>query len=246
MDPSLNIPDIWLLDIRRGAESRLTLAAGSLGGNVSAVWSPDGTRVLFSASRKVVRFQMFERAAAGGGEETLLFASEDSVHADDWSPDGQFIVYSNLPAATSDLKLLRASDRSSTTLVASRFRESNARISPDGRWLAYTSDETGRPEIYLRPFPDGTASVAISVGGGSEPSWRRDGHELFYLAPNGGLMSVALTASDVVKASRPTELFRTQIPGNRQFLGSSYAATADGGRFLVPTAVGDPPRRRSP
>jgi Tol biopolymer transport system component len=164
------------------------------------------------------------------------------VHADDWSPDGQFIVYSTLPAPTSDLKLLRASDRRSTTLVASRFRERNARISPDGRWLAYTSDETGRPEIYLRPFPDGTASVVISIGGGSEPSWRRDGNELFYLAPNGGLMSVVLTASDVVKASRPTELFRTQVPGNSQSLGTSYAATADGRRFLVPTAVGDPPQ----
>ena len=241
MDPHLGVPDIWLLDVRRGTEFRLTRETGSPGGNVSAVWSPDGTRVLFSASRKAVRFQMFERPAAGGGEEALVFASGDSVHAEDWSPDGRFIVYSNLPAPTSDLILLRVSDRQSTTLVASRFNEGNARISPDGRWLAYTSNETGRPEIYLRPFPDGTASVLISVGGGSEPSWRRDGHELFYLAPNGGLMSVALTAADVVKASRPTELFRTQIPPNRQPLGISYAATADGQRFLVPTAVGDPP-----
>jgi hypothetical protein len=84
--------------------------------------------------------------------------------------------------------------------------------------------------------------VVISIGGGFEPSWRRDGNELFYLAPNGGLMSVVLTASDVVKASRSTELFRTQVPGNSQSLGTSYAATADGRRFLVPTAVGDPPQ----
>jgi len=84
--------------------------------------------------------------------------------------------------------------------------------------------------------------VLISVGGGSEASWRKDGHELFYLAPNGGLMSVTLTASDVVRASRPTELFRIQIPGDRRSPGTAYAATADGERFLVPTAVGDPPQ----
>src|SRR6266487_622125 len=98
------------------------------------------------------------------------------------------------------------------------------------------------PEIYVRPFPAGTPSVVISIGGGTESSWRRHGNELFYLAPNGGLMSVVLTASDVVKASGPTELLRTRVPGNSQFLGASYAATPDGRRFLVPTAVGDPPQ----
>jgi eukaryotic-like serine/threonine-protein kinase len=84
--------------------------------------------------------------------------------------------------------------------------------------------------------------VLISVGGGSEPSWRRDGKELFYLAPDGGLMSVGLTASDVVTAGRPSELFRTHIPGDRHRNSTSYAATADGRRFLVTTAVGDPPQ----
>jgi eukaryotic-like serine/threonine-protein kinase len=116
------------------------------------------------------------------------------------------------------------------------------RISPDGRWLAYTSEETGRPEIYVRPFPAGMSSLLISIGGGSEASWRRDGKELFYLAPDGRLMSVGLTASDVVTASRPSELFQTHIPGDRHRNSTSYAATADGRRFLVTTAVGDPPQ----
>jgi Tol biopolymer transport system component len=211
--------------------------------DLSPVWSPDGARVVFSSARKVVRFQVFQRAAAGGAEEIPLFSTDDSVHPDDWSPDGQFIVYTTTPPPPNhDLKLLRLSDLRSTTLLDSRFSESQGRISPDGRWLAYTSDETGRPEIYLRPFPAGSSSVLISIGGGSEPSWRRDGKELFYLASNGGLMSVALSASDVVKAGRPTELFRTHIPGERQNMGSSYAAAADGHRFLVPTAVGDAPQ----
>jgi eukaryotic-like serine/threonine-protein kinase len=238
-DPNVNMPDIWLLDISRSAESRFTFNPWP---DMSPVWSPDGARVVFSSSRNV-RFQVFQRPAAGGAEEIPLFTSEDSAYPDDWSPDGQFIVYStNPPGRNADLKLLRTGDLRSTTLLASRFSEYQGRISPDGRWLAYTSDETGRPEIYLRPFPVGTSSVVISVGGGSEPSWRRDGKELFYLAADGGLMSVALTATDVVKASRPSELFRTHIPGDRHRNGTSYAATADGRRFLVTTAVGDPPQ----
>ena len=238
-DPKLNMPDIWLLDVPRGAESRFTFNPWL---DMSPVWSPDGARVVFSSSRKV-RFQAFQRAAAGGAEESPLFTSEDSVYPDDWSPDGQFIVYStNPPGRNADLKLLHVSDLRSTTLLASPFSEYQGRISPDGRWLAYTSDETGRPEIYLRPFPAGTSSVVISIGGGSEASWRRDGKELFYLAPDGGLMSVGLTASDVVTAGRPSELFRTHVPGDRHRNGTSYAATADGRRFLVATAVGDPPQ----
>jgi eukaryotic-like serine/threonine-protein kinase len=239
LDQTVNAADIWLLDIPRGAESRFTINPWM---DISPVWSPDGARVVFSSSRQVVRSQIFQRPAAGGAEETPLFETQDSVHPDDWSPDGQFLVYStNPPAQNNDLKLLRLSDRRSTILLASRFSEYQGRISPDGRWLAYTSEETGRPEIYLRPFPAGTSSVVISVGGGSEPSWRRDGKELFYLAADGGLMSVALTTSDVVKASRPSELFRTHVP-DRQHNSASYAATADGRRFLIPTAVGDPPQ----
>jgi hypothetical protein len=94
----------------------------------------------------------------------------------------------------------------------------------------------------VRPFPDGTSSVLISTNGGSEPSWRGDGKELFYLAPNGGLMAVDVTPAAAVQVSRPTELFRTRVPADRQRNGTSYAAAADGRRFLMLTSVGHPPQ----
>jgi hypothetical protein len=96
--------------------------------------------------------------------------------------------------------------------------------------------------VYVRAFPEGTSSALISIGGGSEASWRRDGKELFYVAPGGGLIAVGLTRSGGIKASRPTELFRAPISPERRQNGTRYASSADGLRFLIPTAVGDPPQ----
>ncbi len=242
MDPNLNTPDIWLIDLDRGAESRFTFGPQI---DLSPVWSPDGARVAFSSKSDMNRleFQVFERPSAGATDERPLFTSDESTHPEDWSPDGQFLVYStNPPAYNNDLKLLRLSDRRMTPLVASRFSEYEGRVSPDGHWLAYTSEESGRPEVYVRAFPEGTSSVVISIGGGSEASWRRDGQELFYVAPGGELMAVGLTLTAGVKASRPTELFRAPISPERRQNGTRYAARADGRRFLIPTAVGDPPQ----
>jgi eukaryotic-like serine/threonine-protein kinase len=242
MDPSVNTPDLWLIDLARGAESRFTFGPQI---DLSPVWSPDSARVAFSSKSDTNRleFQVYERAAAGGADDRPLFKSDESTHPEDWSPDGRFLVYStNPPAYNNDLKLLRLSDRRTTALVASRFSEYEGRVSPDGRWLAYTSEETGRPEVYVRAFPEGTSSALISIGGGSEASWRRDGQELFYVAPGGGLMAVGLTRSGGIKASRPTELFRAPISPERRQNGTRYASSADGLRFLIPTAVGDPPQ----
>jgi Tol biopolymer transport system component len=242
LDPSVNTPDLWLIDVERGAESRFTFRPQI---DLSPVWSPDGTRVTFSSKSDMNRleFQVFERSTAGGADERPLFVSEDSTHPEDWSPDGRFLVYStNPPAYNNDLKLLRLSDRRTTPLIASRFSEYEGRVSPDGHWLAYTSEESGRPEVYVRAFPEGTSSVVISIGGGSEASWRRDGQELFYIAPDGGVMAAALTLSGGIKASRPAELFRAPISPERRQNGTRYAASADGQRFLIPVAVGAPPQ----
>ncbi len=238
LDPTVDTHDIWMIDVGRGTESRFTFNPFI---DVSPVWSPDGARTVFTVGTGS-GFQMFQRAAGGGADAVPLFASDEAPHADDWNTDGLSIVYSTNPTAqNSNLKLLRLSDLHSTTLVATPYSEYQGRISPDGRWLAYTSDESGRPEIYLRPFPNGTSSTVISIGGGSEAAWRRDGKELFYLAPTGALMSVSFT-SDAGKSGPPTELFRTRAPTDRQRNNSSYAATADGKRFLILTKVGDAPR----
>jgi Tol biopolymer transport system component len=207
---------------------------------MAPVWSPDGSRVLFAASASVVQLQLFQQQVTGGGEARPLLTTEESVIPEDWSPDGQFVVYTiTQPADNNRIMLLHMRDSRTTPLGVTRFSEYEGRISPDGRWLAYTSQESGRPEIYLRPFPSGTSGVIISIGGGSEPSWRRDGRELFYLGPNGALMSVDLTLSAGIKASRPSELFRWNVPADRQSNATRYGSTPDGRRFLVVAAVGD-------
>jgi hypothetical protein len=137
--------------------------------------------------------------------------------------------------------VLRLSDRQSTTVLASRFNEHQGRFSPDGRWLAYTSDESGRQEVYVRPFPTQGDRVQLSNGGGAEAAWRKDGKELFYLAPDGTLMSVAVTLDGGVTADRPQPLFRTRRAGESFRDGQSYAPVRAGDRFLVSTAVGEPP-----
>ena len=149
MDPSVNTPDLWLIDLARGAESRFTFRPQI---DLSPVWSPDSARVAFSSKSDMNRlaFQVFERATAGGADERPLFTSDESTHPEDWSPDGRFLIYStNPPAYNNDLKLLRLNDGHTTPLVASRFSDYEGRVSPDGRWLAYTSEETGRPEVYV-------------------------------------------------------------------------------------------------
>ena len=169
------------------------------------------------------RFDLFRRAARGGAEEARLFTATDPSYADDWSPDGRYIVYSSeAPGRSWNLGLLDVAASQATPLAASQYNEYQGRISPDGRWLAFTSDETGRPEVYVRAFPVGDANVVISTGGGSEPAWRRDSSELFYLSPEGTMMSVSMTASGGrLAAGRPQSLFRIRIPGRSLRNGST-------------------------
>ena len=118
------------------------------------------------------------------------------------------------------------------------FNEFQAQISPDGRWIAYASDESGRWEVYVQSFPELGAKRAISSGGGSEPQWRRDGRELFYVTPDGTLMTVNVMAGSTLQAGRPTPLFRTPIPitGEMNSRRNHYVASPDGQRFLVNAA----------
>jgi Tol biopolymer transport system component len=224
-------PDIWLLDVARGAASRFTFNKWL---DISPIFSPDGETVVFSSSRSG-RFELFRRASRGGAEETRLFTAADPMYADDWSPDGKYIVYSSeRPGRSWDLGLLDVVALRATPLASSQYNEYQGRISPDGRWLAFTSDETGQPEVYLRAFPVGDANVVISTRGGSEPSWRRDGRELFYLSPDGTMMSVNVSvAGGQPEPGRPQSLFRVKVPGRSLRNGSTYAASADGQRFLV-------------
>ena len=228
--PTENAPDIWLLDVEPGPAARFTFNQWL---DISPVWSPDGNAVVFASSR-TGRFTLFRRAARGGPDEAPFFATEASIYPDDWSPDGRYIVYSTDPPA-------RSWDRPARRRHHARgpARElAVQRVSgPDfARW---TMDR-------LHVGPDRTAgSLRAALSGGRrrpprvhrgriEPSWGRDGRELFYLAPDGTMMSVNVSVAGGQPApGRPQSLFRVKVPGRSLRNGSTYAASADGQRFLV-------------
>jgi Tol biopolymer transport system component len=235
--------DLWLIDLSRGsAATRLTL------GTVVAeypLWSRDGERIVFTFNNNRLH-QML--ASRGGEDKELLRSSNVSlVLANDWSPDGRFLLYSEYATSSTgvggslDLGLLSPGGESKPAPFArTTFNEEQGRFSPNGRWVAYVSNQSGVNEVYVgqvaESFVGGSASVGGSVlvsrGGGIAPRWRGDGRELFYLAPTGKLMAVDVTADRDFRASIPTALFQTPA-------GTTVGdVTSDGRRFLFVTPAG--------
>jgi len=180
---------IWLLDLIRGVSTRFTF---DLAPDSAPVWSPDGTRVAFAAPRAGGN-GIYQRATNGSGkEQELVRATGDSKLPDDWPHDGRFLPYTHVdPRTHADLWVLPLAGNgtpsgTATPFANTEFSEEQGRFSPDARWIAYASDESGRSEIYIQPFPappNGGSKMPISRDGGSEPRWRRDGKELFYFSP---------------------------------------------------------------
>jgi Tol biopolymer transport system component len=238
--------DIWLLDSSRpDVAERFTFDPAF--DNIP-IWSPDGTRVLFRSNRNGGPFDLYVKQANGGPEQALLANTQNSKVATDWSGDGRIVLYEAVGENTGwDIWALPLTgpDRKPYAIVQTPFDERDGQLSPDGRWVAYDSNESGRFEIYAQLFPGPGGKVVISTGGGSAPRWRRDGHELFYLAPDGAIVAVPLHASAdgrALEPGAPVPLFRQPIvtggflpEGNRQ----QYTVTPDGQRFLVDVATGD-------
>jgi Tol biopolymer transport system component len=239
--------DIWLLDLIRGVSTRFTF---DLAPDSAPVWSPDGTRVAFAAPRAGGN-GIYQKATNGSGkEEELVHATGDPKRPDDWSHDGRFLLYTHVdPRTHADLWVLPLAGNgtpsgTATPFANTEFSEEQGRFSPDARWIAYASDESGRSEIYIQPFPvppNGGSKMPISRDGGSEPRWRRDGKELFYFSPDGKLMVADVTEGTTFKASVPRTLFQVpvaQIAHNAvsaQVFGWDVAP--DGKRFLIDTAT---------
>jgi hypothetical protein len=160
-----------------------------------------------------------------------------------WTDDNSYIIYTGSdPLTKLDLWTLSVADRKPIPFLQTPFNEMHGQVSPDGRWVAYASDESGAWEVYVQTFPAPGAKRTISVGGGAEPQWRRDGRELYYLAPDGTLMAVALsTSGDIFDAGRPVPLFRARIPADIITFRNHYAASRDGQRFLVDAADDNEP-----
>jgi serine/threonine protein kinase len=235
--------DIWVTDLSRSTTSRLTFDASQE--NSAPIWSPDGTRIVFASFRNG-KSGLYQKLANNAGTEERLIESETTIVPTSWSPDGRSIVYQVVEGKTaSDLWVLPLSgDRKPAALLHTPFSESFGQISPDGKWLAYQSTETGRIEVYVQPFPSGAGKWQISTNGGMLPRWRRDGRELFYpTQPSGGkMMAVDIKSSaSTFEAGSPKELFDLPSPfvithsGIRPGAGPYYvyAVSANGQHFLI-------------
>ncbi len=225
--------DVWLVDARTGVTDRFTLDPSSDG---APVWAPGGNGVVFRSNRNG-SFDLLVKPTGGEREEAVLLASSTAKFPADWSPDGGMLLYVNQDETTgSDLWALPLQDTSSPfPVVQTRFAEDQGQFSPDGRWIAYRSNESGRLEVYVRPFPGPGGARRISVDGGGQPRWRRDGDELFYVAANDNLMAVPI--GERVNRRRWTSarrslLFSTRLAG-AGLPKQQYAVARDGQRFLM-------------
>ena len=228
--------DIWILDLTRGTTSRFTFGPGA---DVWPTWSPDGRQIAFS-SRRNGQLDIYRKNASGTGEAELLLESEASKWLMEWSEDGAWLSFIDLdPQGDYDLWVLPlAEDRDPIPFLQTPFTELWGRLSPDSRWMAYVSDESGQLEIYVQNFPESGGKWQISTSGGGFPQWRGDGNELFYLGPDGNLMAVEIEADgDTPVAGIPQVLF--PIYGPTLLQRSNYEVTADGQRFLVNAFVED-------
>ena len=220
--------DLWIFEPDRGATTRLTFDPS---GHQTPIWSPDGKQILFSWNVKLGA-QLYLKNADGSGSAEKVGDLGDylEVNTWDWSRDGKYV----LVRKGNELWYLSWPERVAKPLLQAKWTVLNAQYSPDGRWIAYASNETGTMEIYVSPFPSANSKWQVSSAGGQEPRWRQDGKELFYLSPEGKMMAVAVKTGASFKAEAPVTLFQTQ---RRQPVSSfavfSYDVTGDGRRFLV-------------
>ena len=242
LDLGRNTSDLWLYDVAGGAGTKFVFGSGS---NISPVWSPAGDRLLFGSDRKSKgsRMDLWTKSLDGSAEEVFL-ESPDSRWPEDWSPDGRSLSLDNVPAQGKRNNQLwiaeTAGEKKFTPFAPEANFQGDSRFSPDGRWLAYDSDESGRLEVYVRPFPGPGGRWQISTAGGGQPHWRRDGKELTFLTPENKLMAVPVSTAPGFHAGPPALLFAIHPSLN----GTAYDVTGDHQKFLVntvPDEQGSPP-----
>lgn len=228
--------DVWVHDIARDVRQRITFDPAL---DVSPIWSPDGKKIVFSSGR-AGHYDLYE-VSPGGGREELLYSSNENKYATSWSPDGRFLLFTVQSGNRTiwSLPMEGSGNRSPIALTTGMANHYDGKISPDSRWMASVSDESGIPEIYVQPFEASqgiarTPKTLISREGGIWPHWRADGKELLYRS-KGMLASVAIVPNSPLHPGIPKDLFRPA--------GPALAVTRDGTRFLVgvPIEQGAPP-----
>jgi Tol biopolymer transport system component len=223
--------DIWIIDIKRGLKTRFTFDPAA---ENTPIWSPGGEKVVFNSGRKG-NPDLYIKSVSGATAEELLLESTERKAPSDWSPDGRFLAYTVLGKNT-DIWILpveangRPSGKGPFPFLATEFNELQAVFSPDGHWIAYTSDEAGQAEVYMRPFPGPGGKFQVSSEGGRNPVWRRDGKEMYYISLNDSkMMSAGITVNgSSVEVSNVHPLFT--------MTGTDYDVMADG-KFILNAPV---------
>jgi len=226
---------LWLLDLDRGVTSRIT--EGDASGQ-SAVWAPDGQSIAYSSVRRG-SLDLYLRSMVTGKDEDVLVGAAQAERAFDWSPDGRYLVYGTTASSgRSDLWLLpMTGERRPVAYLDGTFNEMQAAVSPDSRWLAYTSDESGEWDVYVQSFPEPGRKLRVSVAGGAQPRWRSDGGELFFLAPDGRVMAAPVADRATMRLGVPVPLFQVELPGALDSYRNYYVVTSDGARFLIDSVI---------
>jgi Tol biopolymer transport system component len=243
---SRNLPqtgtDLWLYDLKRTLLMRFTFDSAL---ERSPIWSPDGKYVVFAGGRDGGVDWLYRKSTTGSGDEEAIVKMDGSFPTD-WSADGRFILFHS-PSGDGqrngwDLWFVSPADRQPKPFVRAAFHEIQGALSPDGRWVAYASDESGAFEVYVQSFPEAGGKQIISSGGGVEPRWRADGRELFYVSAARQLMVVPTTIGAVFDAEKPTPLFEMNVRDLQFPFMKRYDVTRDGQQFVVQELT----TRRSP
>jgi eukaryotic-like serine/threonine-protein kinase len=229
LDPTTHNKDVWLYDVAGGFRTRFTSDAAE---ERESIWSPNGSTIVFMSNRRG-HFDLFEKPASGIGDGDLLLSSNLDKYPASFSPDRKFLLYwtQGDPKTGTDLWVLPLTGEGNPFPFAkTKYMECCGKFAPNGRWIAYVSDESEREEIYIAPFPGPGPRRRISPAGGSQPRWRRDGREIFYIAMDKRLMAAAVDVEgDVPEVGAVHPLFGPLGCGG----GSCYDVAADGQHFLV-------------
>jgi Tol biopolymer transport system component len=245
LDTRTGTVEVWITDLIRGSNSRVTSGGAAL--NATPIWSPDGAQFVFRTNRGVV--ELYRRSTAGGGDEQVVLPYQstrvggiqsNNIVDTDWSPDGRSILFS-VPSLSSgtDLWLLPLTgDKKPVKFLASPADEMHGNFSPDGHLVAYTSNETGKFQVYVQTLPKSDKKWPVSTSGGYEPRWRADGREIYYLSEDRKLMAVAVGAGPSFGV--PQALFQPRVPAGVTANRTHYVPSRDGQRFLVNTETDQP------